>query len=233
VTAELSYIELTVNVEGANSITLTSIDPLVLPTPPSRSGYVFLHYAWFDALGTEVPVYSGIPLEVLFNNRTTVNLVPRYQLETVYSQEEEQRIRSLENAILATVSVQNVGNSQGSGFIVSRTAVGSSFEYTVITNVNLVGVDAKNDIAVLTFTSSMNLPVIEFTNSFDARAGQTVYAIGNPSGSTRFDSISQGVLTSARRFITIDTSSTYVFQHDAAIKRGAPRGFQWETHWRH
>ena len=249
VTAELSYIELTVNFEGASSITLTSIDPLVLPTPPLRSGYVFLHYAWFDALGTEVPVYSGIPLEVLFNNRTTVNLVPRYQLETVYSQEEEQRIRSLENAILATVSVQNVGRGQGSGFIVSRTAVGSSYEYTVITNehvvsdatqvdiyvyvggnqytyanVNLVGVDAKNDIAVLKFTSSMNLPVIEFTNSFDARAGQTVYAIGNPSGSTRFDSISQGVLTSARRFITIDTSSTYVFQHDAAINPGNSGG---------
>lgn len=249
ITAELAYIDLTVNIEGQDPITLTANQELILPHPPLNPGYVFLHYVWIDDLGSDVPVYSRIPLEVLFNNRTTVTLIPRYRLDTPFSQEEEHRVRALENAILATISVQNANQGQGSGFIVSKTAISGGFEYIALTNehvienatrvdiyiyvggnpylledIELVGADAKNDIAVLRFESSMDLPFIEFTNSFEARSGQSVYAIGNPGGAIRFDSISQGVLTTARRFISIDNSATYVFQHDAAINPGNSGG---------
>ncbi len=247
--ANLSYIELTVNFVDMTPITLTAIDALVLPSAPVREGYLFTHYAWFDALGTEVPIYSGIPLEILFHNRTEVTLTPRYRMDTVYSEEEERRIRALEDVILATVNVLNVSIGQGSGFIVSKTAVSGGFEYIVITNehvingytqvnirlfiggnqytysnVNVVGADARNDIAVIKFTSAMDLPYIAFTNSFNVRSGQIVYAIGNPLGVVNFDSLSQGVLTSARRYLTVETSTTYVFQHDAAINPGNSGG---------
>jgi S1-C subfamily serine protease len=248
ITAVLDYIELKVNIEGLSPITLTALDTLTLPTAPVKEGYIFMHYAWFDGLGTEVPVYSGIPLEVLFNNRTTVTLVPRYILDTPFSQEEERRIRALEDAILATLTVR-ASNRLGSGFIVSKSAVGLDFEYIALTNehvvdgisqvtleiyiggnkytisnVDVVGSDAKNDISVLRFTSPMNLPYIEFTNSFEARTGQNVFAIGNPRSSIYFDSVSKGVLTSARRIFSVSPSSTYVFQHDAATNPGNSGG---------
>ena len=59
-----------------------------------------------------------------------------------------------------------------------------------------MGGDQRTDLALLEFTSSDSIPVIDLGNSDDARTGQWVLAVGNPFG---FESTVTVGIISARR----------------------------------
>lgn len=90
---------------------------------------------------------------------------------------------------------------------------------------SLVGGDQRTDLALLEFTSSDGIPVIELGNSDDARTGQWVIAVGNPFG---FEStVTAGIVSAVGRTAQPGTpigGFTEYIQTDAAVNPGNSGG---------
>jgi len=123
-----------------------------------------------------------------------------------------------------------------SGFIVTNRHVASEedAEYTVIFN-NGEKVDAKVlardsflDVAILKVDKN-NLPALEFGNSDNLKAGQTVIAIGNSLGEFR-NTVSKGIISGLKRNLEAGDGFRQserleeVIQTDAAINPGNSGG---------
>lgn len=123
----------------------------------------------------------------------------------------------------------------GSGFIIDK-------EGTIVTNYHVIknakditvtmsdnayfkaevlGYDAKTDLAVLKINSDHDLSYVAFGDSDKARVGDTVMAIGNPFGLG--GSVSTGIISARSRDISIGTMNEFI-QTDAAINRGNSGG---------
>jgi len=93
----------------------------------------------------------------------------------------------------------------------------------------LRGVDALVDIAVLYFTSDLDLRVVNFGDSSTVEKGTIVIAVGNPSGYDYYRSVTMGVVSGTNRYFDIDSDGTkdmfvgYI-QHDASINAGNSGG---------
>lgn len=123
----------------------------------------------------------------------------------------------------------------GSGFIIDKSGIvvtnyhviKNAQDITVTMNDNtyfkaeVLGSDAKTDLAVLKIRSDKDLPFVEFGNSDKARVGNTVMAIGNPFGLG--GSVSTGIISARSRDISIGTVHEFI-QTDAAINRGNSGG---------
>jgi serine protease Do len=125
--------------------------------------------------------------------------------------------------------------SQGSGFIVDASGiivtnnhvVDGADEINVVLHDNtilkaeLVGVDARTDLAVLRVKPTTPLPVVPFGDSDRAEVGDWVLAIGNPLGFG--GSVTSGIVSARGRNINAGPYDDFI-QTDAAINRGNSGG---------
>jgi serine protease Do len=123
----------------------------------------------------------------------------------------------------------------GSGFIIDKSGtivtnyhvIKNAQDITVTMNDNtyfkaeVLGYDAKTDLAVLQIKADKDLSFVAFGDSDKARVGDTVMAIGNPFGLG--GSVSTGIISARSRDISIGTMNEFI-QTDAAINRGNSGG---------
>ena len=93
----------------------------------------------------------------------------------------------------------------------------------------LVGTDTYSDIAVVKIASDKVTSVAEFADSDKVTVGETAIAIGSPLGTDYANSVTQGIVSSLSRTVTMtnddgDTISTNAIQTDAAINPGNSGG---------
>ena len=93
----------------------------------------------------------------------------------------------------------------------------------------LVGTDTYSDIAVVKIASDKVTTVAEFADSDKITVGETAIAIGSPLGTDYAYSVTQGIVSSLSRTVTMtndegDTISTNAIQTDAAINPGNSGG---------
>jgi serine protease Do len=130
---------------------------------------------------------------------------------------------------------QRRSNSLGSGFVIDPSGlvitnnhvIGDANDVTVIFNdgrklkAEVVGKDAKVDLAVLRVKSDKPLKSVKFGDSEKSRIGDWVIAIGNPFGLG--GSVSAGIVSARNRDIS-DQSYGHYIQTDAAINKGNSGG---------
>ncbi len=130
---------------------------------------------------------------------------------------------------------QRRSNSLGSGFIIDASGIvitnnhviGDADDIAVILSdgtrlkAEIVGKDAKVDLAVLRVKSDKPLPFVKLGDSEKARIGDWVIAIGNPFGLGT--SVSAGIVSARNRNIQSGPYDTYI-QTDAAINKGNSGG---------
>ena len=96
------------------------------------------------------------------------------------------------------------------------------------TTAELIGTDPLTDTAVLKIDAKYAISVLEFGDSSDLRAGDTVLAIGNPLGLDLSNTVTQGIVSAVDRTVTVPTSAgnwdLNVIQTDAAINPGNSGG---------
>ncbi|GGI40407.1 S1C family serine protease [Mammaliicoccus stepanovicii] len=92
----------------------------------------------------------------------------------------------------------------------------------------LVGTDVMTDLAVLKIEGNYNIKPIKFADSSKVKAGETVFALGNPLGIEFANSVTQGIISSQERTMSVQTSQgvteATVIQTDAAINPGNSGG---------
>lgn len=86
----------------------------------------------------------------------------------------------------------------------------------------IVGIDRKTDLAVIKVDAN-NLTAAEFGDSDKIKVGETVIAIGNPSGLELAGSVTQGIVSAIDRNIQNGYATTFI-QTDAAINPGNSGG---------
>lgn len=92
-------------------------------------------------------------------------------------------------------------------------------------SVEVIGMDATTDIAVLKFTSDVDFTVIEFADSYEITEGDFVFAIGNPLGFDYYGTVTMGVISGTARYVqNDDVFDATLLQHDAAISPGNSGG---------
>jgi len=134
---------------------------------------------------------------------------------------------------------QRKATSLGSGFIIDTKKNGDAYvitnnhviadadEITVILHDNdrlkaeLIGRDAKTDLAVLKIKSTKKMASVGFGNSDDARVGDWVVAIGNPFGLG--GTVTAGIISARGRDIQSGPYDNFI-QTDASINRGNSGG---------
>src|SRR5438094_8132086 len=126
-------------------------------------------------------------------------------------------------------------NSLGSGFIIDTSGVvvtnnhviADADEINVILNdgtkikADLVGKDAKSDLALLRVHSDKPIKAVKFGDSEKLRLGEWVIAIGNPF--SLGGSVTAGIVSARNRDINSGPYDNYI-QTDAAINRGNSGG---------
>ncbi|MBM7635847.1 trypsin-like peptidase domain-containing protein [Streptococcus saliviloxodontae] len=93
----------------------------------------------------------------------------------------------------------------------------------------LVGSDTYSDIAVVKISSDKVTTVADFADSDKLTVGETAIAIGSPLGTEYANSVTQGIVSSLSRTVTMtndsgQTVSTNAIQTDAAINPGNSGG---------
>ncbi len=132
----------------------------------------------------------------------------------------------------------------GTGFVVSAKGLiltnkhvinDKDARYSILTKdgqkyeVEILGVDPVNDLAVVKTKQEVNLPALELGSSDVARIGQTVLAIGNSLGEFS-NTVTKGVISGINRRVTASDGSggaetlEAVIQTDAAINPGNSGG---------
>ena len=126
-------------------------------------------------------------------------------------------------------------SSLGSGFVIDATGVvvtnnhviADATDVTVVFNdgtelkAEVLGKDAKTDLAVLKVKSDKPLKAVKFGDSDKARVGEWVIAIGNPFGFG--GSVSAGIVSAKQRNIRSGPYDSFI-QTDAAINKGNSGG---------
>ena len=103
----------------------------------------------------------------------------------------------------------------GAGEITVTLADGDSFR------ANLIGTDAKTDLALLKVDAEAPLPAVSFGDSDEVRPGDWVMAVGNPFGLG--GSVTAGIVSARGRDINAGPYDDFI-QTDAAINRGNSGG---------
>ena len=130
---------------------------------------------------------------------------------------------------------QRRSNSLGSGFVIDASGIvvtknhviGDANDVTVIftdgrkLKAEVVGKDAKVDLAVLRVKSDKPLKAVKFGDSDKMRIGDWVLAIGNPFGLG--GSVTAGIVSARNRDISDQSYGQYI-QTDAAINKGNSGG---------
>lgn len=99
---------------------------------------------------------------------------------------------------------------------------GILLEDGTVYDAKIVGYDERTDIGVLSIKET-NLKAASFGDSDALKVGESVYAIGNPGGSSFYGSVTDGIVSALDRSIT-STYTMKVIQHTAAISPGNSGG---------
>ena len=130
---------------------------------------------------------------------------------------------------------QRRSNSLGSGFVIDSSGIvitnnhviaDANEVYVIFTNgqklkAEVVGKDAKVDVAVLRVKPEKPLTAVKFADSDKARVGDWVLAVGNPFGLG--GSVTAGIVSARNRNIDSGPYDNYI-QTDAAINKGNSGG---------
>lgn len=96
------------------------------------------------------------------------------------------------------------------------------------TTAELIGADPLSDLAVLKIDAKYADSALDFGDSKSLRAGDPVYAIGNPLGLDLSNTVTQGIVSAVDRTVSVSTSAgkwdLHVIQTDAAINPGNSGG---------
>ena len=95
---------------------------------------------------------------------------------------------------------------------------GSSKDYEA----EIVGTDAKNDVAVLKINAK-NLSAANLGKSSSISVGDMAVVVGNPLGELG-DSVSAGIISSTSRKVTVDSKQMNLIQTDASVNPGNSGG---------
>lgn len=91
----------------------------------------------------------------------------------------------------------------------------------------VVGFDFYSDLAVLQFSSNLDIPLASISDSNEISEGNFVVAIGSPLGILNYNSITFGIVSGKDRFLYDDMDTYYgelYIQHDAPINPGNSGG---------
>lgn len=88
---------------------------------------------------------------------------------------------------------------------------------------SVIGSDARTDIAVLKIPAK-GLKCASFGDSSKCRVGESVIAVGNPSGLMLAGSVTQGIISALDRSVDIGNGPMKLIQTDAAINPGNSGG---------
>ncbi|ERJ11766.1 immunoglobulin-like domain-containing protein [Haloplasma contractile] len=95
----------------------------------------------------------------------------------------------------------------------------------------LLGSDAKTDLAVIRITTTKDLPVLNMRDTSTLKLGETAIAIGSPLGFEYYGSVTTGVISGLDRYVAVDTDNdgqvdteSVLIQHDVAISPGNSGG---------
>lgn len=170
-------------------------------------------------------------------NRTQVNNTPSFSGSSI---EEflEWYNENKDNESKTTI----VDSMIGSGFVIKKNAN----EYTILTNnhviaganeldimfsdktrvkATVVGAMEKKDVAVLKFTSTKKLPVLEFADSKYIKLGEDVIAIGSPLSTDYQQTVTKGIVSKLPFIQQIDEyDKRNALQTDTAINPGNSGG---------
>lgn len=123
--------------------------------------------------------------------------------------------------------------SGGKGYIVTNNhVVSGSDQIRVILSsgkrvaAKLIGTDSVTDLAVLSIDSKYVTQTASFGSAKNLQPGDPVIAVGSPMGSQYATSVTQGIISAARRTITTSENGNQatVIQTDAAINPGNSGG---------
>ncbi len=84
--------------------------------------------------------------------------------------------------------------------------------------------DKQLDLAIISFSTYYYLPILELGNSDDLTAGQFAIAIGSPAGFEYFNSLTLGIISYSRRYLTDEYGTNLFIQTDVAINPGNSGG---------
>ncbi|MDL2217773.1 trypsin-like peptidase domain-containing protein [Christensenellaceae bacterium OttesenSCG-928-M15] len=126
--------------------------------------------------------------------------------------------------------------AQGSGFVVSSEGyvitnahvVSDAYETSITLNdgtevpATMLGADSDSDVAVLKVNHN-GLKALKLGNSDELRVGDYVVAIGNALGWLE-GSVTLGIVSASSRAVTIDSTTNFYIQTDAAINVGNSGG---------
>lgn len=141
-------------------------------------------------------------------------------------------------SVVTVVSEQSEGASIGTGvimtsdgYIITNAHVISggkscwvALDTGVTYEVNLVGFDEEEDLAVLKADPQNPLPAAEFGNSDLVQVGDTAYAIGNPLGVELRGTMTNGIISAVNRAVEVDGKTMTLLQTSAAINPGNSGG---------
>jgi serine protease Do len=130
-----------------------------------------------------------------------------------------------------------IGQGSGSGVIISTdgyivtnqhvidsaTSISVIFEDGTEYEAKIIGEDRKADLAVLKIEAK-DLTPAEFGDSDALNVGDSVVAIGNPTGLELFGTTTAGIISAINRNVTIEDRVMTLLQTDAAINRGNSGG---------
>lgn len=145
---------------------------------------------------------------------------------------------SVVNIICTSTNGFNSSTSSGSGVILTKDGyiatnnhvINGASIITVKTiagqtlDAQLIGKDAKTDLAVLKVSCEQELPTAEIGNSANLRVGDLAVAIGNPLQEELVSTLTVGYISAIDRTMVIDERQMTMLQTDAAINPGNSGG---------
>lgn len=212
---------------------------LVTITASSKKGDIIAtHNIYVKAKPGEIDVYKNIIESKI------IEIIGDFDLNSL-----SERIKTIiENSKTAVVGVLNYQNNDlkkiGSGVIYYKETQNNSYQYQLLTNyhviekheqiqaflgyhdLEIVGEVVKSDenldLAIVEFTSEIELDVLEFADPENIKIGDFAIAIGNPTDINYFGSVTFGIVSHPQRSVG-DHVATFV-QHDVAINPGNSGG---------
>ncbi len=180
------------------------------------------------------------------------DLMPEAETSTTYTLDEfegavKSMIQQVHDGVIGIVNESSLGYGTGSGvvyksdndtyYVVTNEHVVADYDTLTVVyerngllfevadeNITVLGMDPVTDLAVLTFTSSEDFPVIPIADSYEVEIGQFAFAIGNPLGFEYYGTVTMGVISGLARYVQNAEFDATLLQHDAAISPGNSGG---------